>query len=369
MTISIAHASDRDGSAVARSLKEQLGVIDPVFVLFFASPEYDPARLGTALRSEFGDVPSLGCTTAGEIISGKMLDGSVVLMAFDRGAVGVATTAHVDLGAGDGAVGEALIRLVRPTGKPIGELSPECYLGLVVHDGLSLAEERTMSAITSRSNVPFIGGSAGDALRFRGTHVFVDFEPRQNASGLALLGTVKPYRILKTQSFDVLEHELEVTAVDEATRTVRSFNGRPAASEYARALGVQVAELAERFGDHPLGLLVDENEPYVRSPQRIEGEAVVFFCQVKEGMPLRLLSARDIVADTRRDLAEALGDLGPAQGIVNFHCILRTLELRQKGLCEDYGRIFAEYPTIGFSTYGESYIGHINQTSTMVLFG
>ena len=37
-------------------------------------------------------------------------------------------------------------------------------------------------------------------------------------------------------------------------------------------------------------------------------------------------------------------------------------------LCEDYGRIFAQYPTIGFSTCGESYIGHMNQTSTMVLF-
>lgn len=59
---------------------------------------------------------------------------------------------------------------------------------------------------------------------------------------------------------------------------------------------------------------------------------------------------------------------GPISGIVNFHCILRTLDLERQGQTEAYGRIFADIPTIGFSTYGEEYVGHINQTSTMLLF-
>ena len=55
-------------------------------------------------------------------------------------------------------------------------------------------------------------------------------------------------------------------------------------------------------------------------------------------------------------------------GMLNFHCILRTLELKSKHQTEAYGRLFSDIPTIGFSTYGEAYLGHINQTSTMLLF-
>ena len=59
--------------------------------------------------------------------------------------------------------------------------------------------------------------------------------------------------------------------------------------------------------------------------------------------------------------------MGSISALINFHCILRTLELEQKGLMAEYGKIFS-IPTIGFSTYGEEYIGHINQTSTMLAF-
>ena len=47
----------------------------------------------------------------------------------------------------------------------------------------------------------------------------------------------------------------------------------------------------------------------------------------------------------------------------------RALPVEEKQQCDAYGALFAEVPTIGFSTYGESYIGHINQTSTMLVFG
>jgi hypothetical protein len=285
----------------------------------------------------------------------------------DAASVPNATVSAIDDPRDDGAVGRALNQVCRAFGRAPGQLNGIRHLGLVLHDGLSGAEEAVMAAITSRSNVPFVGGSAGDDLRFQATRVFVNFEPRSGTSAVALLEMERPYGLLKTQSFDVLDDVLKVTDVDEATRTVREFNGRPAALEYARVVGVSADELPGHFQDQPLGLLVSANEPFVRSPQRLKGDEVVFYCQVKRGMALRLLRSRSIVTETRRELGRKLAELGQVEGIIQFNCILRTLELERKGECEAYAGLFQDVPTIGFSTYGESYIGHINQTATMVL--
>jgi hypothetical protein len=42
--------------------------------------------------------------------------------------------------------------------------------------------------------------------------------------------------------------------------------------------------------------------------------------------------------------------------------------LEKNGMTEAYADIFSDIPTIGFSTYGEEFIGHINQTATMLIF-
>jgi hypothetical protein len=44
------------------------------------------------------------------------------------------------------------------------------------------------------------------------------------------------------------------------------------------------------------------------------------------------------------------------------------LELEYKHLTDKYGAVFAEVPTVGFNSYGEQFIGHMNQTATMIVF-
>jgi len=367
VTIKTAYSTNPDPNRAAQELLDGVGRLDLRFVAFFASAAYAPDELGQALAQAFGQVPSIGCTTAGELVSGKMLKQSVVLVAFDAASL---SAAHVSLAKdmkSEASVSAALDALGRAVGKPPSDLDPDHYVGMVLHDGLSVAEESVMSQLSARTNVPFVGGSAGDDVQFKRTQVFANFQPHAGASALALLEPVGRFTILKTQSFEVLDKVLEVTDVDEATRTVRSFNGKPAAEEYAAQLGISPAELSEHFGSHPVGLVVAGGEPYVRSPQRIDGTDVVFYCQVKAGMKLHILQSRDIVEQTRQDLDAKLQDFGPCGGIVNFHCILRTLELEAKGQCDAYGAVFERVPMVGFSTYGESYIGHINQTSTMLL--
>lgn len=367
MSAQIAVSHSGDPTACASELKAKVAGIRPAFLLFFATPALDPDALAASLQREFGDVPSLGCTTAGELASGRMLDHSVVLLALGQDSVKHASVQVVSDVGDDSAIQRGVMALGEDAGTPAASLNPERYVGLVLHDGLAAAEERVMAHVSQLTNVPFVGGSAGDGLRFERTVVFANFRPCSGASALALLEPTRPYRILKTQSFKVLDHVLTATVVDEPKRTVKSFDGKPATREYAQRLGVSLQDLPAYFRRHPVGIVMDNGEPFVRCPQRANGDDVLFYCQIAEGSRVHLLEAGDLIEDTRRDLASALERFPRPQAIINFDCVERRQELKRIGKCQEYGALFEGLPAIGFSTYGESYIGHMNQTATMLL--
>ena len=174
------------------------------------------------------------------------------------------------------------------------------------------------------------------------------------------------FDFIKTQSFTVLDKCFTATKVNEASREVVEFNHRPAVEVYAEALETTADKAADFFMSNPVGLMMGQ-EPYVRSPQRIQGKSLIFYCNIVEGMDLCLLKSEDIVKGTKTDIEKKLKEMGSISGILNFNCILRTLELKQKKMTDAYGRLFSEIPTVGFSTYGEAFVGHINQTATMLV--
>jgi hypothetical protein len=69
------HAVDPDQAA--RELREALGSEDLALAGCFAAPAYDCESLAGALEREFGDVPVIGCTTAGEISPAGFSTGSL----------------------------------------------------------------------------------------------------------------------------------------------------------------------------------------------------------------------------------------------------------------------------------------------------
>jgi len=338
-----------------------------VFVLFFASSGYNPSEIASAVSQAFPGVASAGCTTAGEITSGKMLKKSLVVMLFDSATVKKVKIAEINnINSGVDGVAEAFNTFSSITGTPMASADHTKYTGMVLVDGLSGIEEKLMEKIGALTDVSFIGGSAGDDLQFKQTHVFSNGRALTNAAVLVLLEPVKGFKIVKTQSFSVKQTVLEATDVIESSREVISFNGKPARIAYAEALGVPPGEADKKFMSNPLGLLV-RGEPYVRSPQQFCGDNLRFYCQIKKGMKLNVLQSDDIVDGTKKALDTAAQKKYSA--LINFHCILRTLELESKKQTDAYGQLFNQIPSIGFSTYGEQLVGHINQTSTMLLLG
>jgi len=355
---------------IVKDIKDSFEGSDAKAVMFFASSSFDPQAVGRQMQEAFPEASVFGCTTAGEIVSGKMLKKSVVAMAFGPEVLeSVKVVTINDLNANN-AVENAMSEFEAFYKEPVMAMDHERYVGIILVDGLSMAEERVMDRIGDLTNVTFIGGSAGDDLQFKTTHVFADGKACTNAAVLALFKPKNGFDIIKTQSFSATDKLLKATEVNEDGREVLQFNGKPAAVAYAEARGVSVEDAAGSFMSNPVGLMIG-GEPYVRSPQQIKDGGMVFYCKVKEGMELSVLESTDIVKDTRLAVEAKkleLGGISGISGIINFHCILRTLELEGKGQTEEYGSIFADIPTIGFSTYGEQYIGHVNQTSTMLVF-
>lgn len=339
----------------------------PTLVVFFASSRHDGAELALQFQDAFPVTTVIGCSTAGEISSGAMSEGTVSAMAIPSGiAKRVAAVPLENLRAG-GSVHNALEAIASRLGERLQSLDPTTHAGLVLVDGLSGAEERLMETLGDLTDLPFIGGAAGDDLAFKKTYVSIDGRIYGDAAVLAVLELPNGYEIVKTQSFRSRGKALTATRVNEAARSVLEFNGERADLAYARALGIAVCDLPNHFTRHPLGLMVGD-EPFVRSPQRITPDgAIVFYCNIREGMELEILESTDIVSDTGLAVESHCAKLRAAGGLIDFDCILRALELRAGGKCQEYGRLFETIPTIGFSTYGEEYLGHINQTATMLM--
>ncbi len=367
MSIQVYYSEKRDASSAIAEIREKSSGVNAKAVVYFASSIYDPSQLSSQMSGLFPNAAVFGCSTAGEIVSGKVLKNSLAVMVLGPDKINDVHVALVENIKTENKVSDAFRQFENYFGTPMQKMDITKYVGIILTDGMQGAEEKLMERIGDLTDVTFIGAAAGDDLQFKSTTVYANGKSYTNAAVLALLKPAVGFDFLKTQSFYPMNEKLVATKVNEAARTVVEFNKKPASEAYAEALGISAGEASKRFMTNPIGLMIG-NEPYVRSPQQIQGKDMVFYCNVKEGMELSLLQSTDIVNDTKEALKAKVKEMGSVSGIINFHCILRTLELEQKNQTAAYGKIFSDIPTIGFSTYGEEFIGHINQTSTMLLF-
>jgi hypothetical protein len=363
MSVKVAYSNSKTVTSVIKDIKSQAGDIAGKLVVFFASSSYDTEKVGLGLQKAYPGAEVIGCSTAGEIISGQLLKNSVVVQIMDEETVADAAVAVVEGIKEKDNLGKALKALEKHYGQKLAAMDIGKYVGIILMDGLSGAEEKIMDKLGNLTDLVFIGGSAGDDLKFKQTFVFAGGKALSDVAVLALVQPRKGFEIIKTQSFKQLDKVLKADEVDEASRTVVKFNGKSAAAAYAKAVGVPVSKAGDKFMSNPVGLM-DGDEPFVRSPQQIKDGKMVFYCNIKEGMELSLLESADIISDTKK----ALKGVKNAAGLINFNCILRTLDLEARKQTADYGKLFAKIPAIGFSTYGEAYLGHINQTATMLVF-
>jgi hypothetical protein len=372
LTTAVSVASDT-GAAAIEILGQLAG--PQAFVIYFAGTAHDHVNLAKTLAAGLPGVPMIGCSTAGEVTTETgFLSGSVVAMGFSPEAVGrVAVGACAPLSTAADQAGAVLRRLAESLGEDARTLDPTKFVGLVLPDGLSLKEEAVMDSLGDAApDLIVVGGSTGDDLKFQTTYISVDGEIIPNGAALALLEMKVPFVISKSTHFRPTGRTFVATKVDEATRTVYEFDGQPAQAAYAAAIGKTPDDLdTAAMAAHPIGLVIGD-DPYVRSLQRKGDDgSLVFYSNVLEGSIVSLMEPGDMVAVTNAALDQLEADLGQVSGMLAFTCILRWVEA---DVCGTTQALYADVkrrgiPMVGFNTYGEQYLGHINQTVTFLAMG
>ena len=239
-------------------------------------------------------------------------------------------------------------------------------------DGLSYSEEAVTSAIHwGLDDIPLIGGSAGDDLKFETTRLISDGRVTSDSAIVILVATEIPFHVFKTDNFVPTEEKLVVTASNPDRRVVQEFNAANAAEEYAGSVGIDKKSLTPlSFASHPVVVKVG-GEYYCRSIQKMNPDgSLSFYCAIDDGVVLSIAKPKDMVEATRAALQDVEALLGGIDMILGFDCVLRRLDARNRQVFRGISELYRENRVIGFGTYGEQYRSmHLNQTFIGIAFG
>jgi hypothetical protein len=364
-------ASPRDA---AEEIASQLASAELAMIVVFVSPFYDPASFIKEISDRIVDTPVFGCTTAGELATHGWDEDSVVALGFDAEDFTISACALPDLSSfridrGRALCGDLYREFTRRTEHC--DISHDSF-GLLFIDGMCQREEAVMSAIYgSLEDIPVVGGSAGDGLRFERSWVFYDGKALTDTAVLILIKTRLPFRLFKCEHFEPTSNKMVVTEADVERRVVKEINAESAALEYSRAVGLGDTKLdAFSFAAHPVLVRVG-GAYYARSIQRMDPDGSLrFFCAIDEGMVLTVARALDPVESTSNLLDEIKRDMGGVSIFLGFECILRRLDVEQHQLSREMSDLYRRNGVVGFHTYGEQYRSmHVNQTLTGVAIG
>jgi hypothetical protein len=368
-----AHSCAIDARDAAREFHAAVMQPNMALVIFFCSVHYDLETLASEMRVLFAGVQVIGCTTAGEIGPKGYRDRTISGASFPSKSFTAAC------GRIDGLQQFESIQarsLAQDLMQRLENLKPQAdasnSFALLLIDGLSVREEPVTRALqNSLGRLPLVGGSAGDGLSFGRTQIYSDGSFHTDSAVLALVTTHVPFKIFKTQHFVPTDQRFVVTAADSAHRIVNEIDGWPAAERYAEVLGMDVKSLEpSRFAEQPIVVVIDGTN-YVRSIQKVNPDgSLTFFCAIEEGLVLRGARGVDLVGNLEEAFAEIRGAIGQPQLVVGCDCILRKLEMTERGLIDRVEKVFHNNNVVGFSSYGEQHLGvHVNQTLTGIAIG
>jgi hypothetical protein len=355
-------AEESEREAGARAADEALVHDDAKLLVVFCSPSPDLPVLARQIRARSGDVPLIGCTTAGEIATTGPREASLVVAALGGDGFVIDTARATDASADLRAAGASAARCL-----PSVEDRPYRAL-LLLTDGLAGDQQEIVRGAYGvlGAGVPLVGGCAGDELRM--TRTFQLYGDRVLTDSVVAAGIASdaPLGIGVRHGWRRVGEPMLVTA--GGANRVHTLDDRPALDVYLEHLGVaeparldeeRIARLALR---HPLGLGRHTGEEQVRFIVGADLEERSLSCaaEVPQGGLVWIMEgdADSVLSATDAACADSLASLDgrPPLGMLAFDCIARRGVLGDPGIQTEIDRLAdlaAGAPVAGFYTYGE----------------
>lgn len=378
-----------DGIAVAMSRSSCLANVvaelqatlrndDLALLIVYFGADRDEHELAARLADAFPDVPVTGCSTAGEMTPEGFAEDTVIAVGLRKDSFIAVTRcltglSSVSMGTTRQIANDAVrkVQELRQRGSD-GVGGRAQTFALLLTDGVSHLEEQLVSSLSgSLLNIPLIGGSAGDGLRFETTKVIHDGKAHSDAAVLTVITSRFPLMTFSFSHFSPTPVKLVVTSADVDRRIVKELNGAPAASEYAAALGLDGAPLSPKsFAAHPVAVRVGGGY-YIRSIQQVNPDgSLSFLCAVDEGIVFSVARANDIISSAEQTFRKVRSTIGTPRLVLGFECVLRRVEAELQQADRKLSDIYRRNNVVGFHTYGEQYKTlHLNQTFSGIAIG
>ena len=345
--------------AAKQALSEAGGEANLIFV--FSTVAYDQKKMLEGVRSVSKEIPLVGCSDSGEIITEGPVSKHVAVMALSSDTIdfiiGVGTGAEKD----SQKAGAMAAREIKEKAEGKIDLIMALTEGLP-ENGAAIA--RGFQEVFGK-NFPIIGGAAGDDFLFQKTY--------QYCNGQVLNGAVIGVGLSGKFSFGVgVRHGWEPIGLPmKVTKTkgakLIEVNNRPALSIYEDYFGKRAEELikepiARMAYTYPLGMSVEGSPEFLIRDVVIANEKREITCaaEIPQGSEVRLmLGDPDKAIQSAKEAAK--GALAQLKGVKPkvvfvFNCMARSKLLgarRGEEIAAIQEVLGKEIPLIGFYTYGE----------------
>jgi hypothetical protein len=378
--LGVGRSADPDArGAGAEAAAAALTGAAPKLVIVFCSDAYELPELLAGIRARTGEVPLVGCSTAGEIATGGVGDHGVVVTVLGGPGFQVATRA---------SFGGA--RRLRAAGANVAQAARavagcEHRVLLMLSDGLAPDDQQDLvrgAYGVLGAAVPLVGGLAGDDMKMVRTFQLHGDRVLSGAVVGAAIGSDAPIGIGVRHGWQRIGEPMVVTQ-SSGTR-VYTLDDRPALDAYLDRLGAPPAARSEpaafrQFAlEHPLGLSRRRGEGHlcvVGSPDFLE-RSLGCTTQIPAGGLAWLMRSdgASALAATDAACADALAPLGGRApvGMIAFDCIGRRDLVGAE--IDRVAASAAGAPLAGFYTYGEiartrGLAGVHNQTLVVLALG